>query len=31
MNEKAKKYGDLFRKVKTATAATADAIFRLHL
>ena len=30
MNEKAKKYVDLFRKVKIATAATADAIRRLH-
>lgn len=30
MNEKAKKYAGLFRKVKTATAARADAIFRLH-
>ena len=31
MNEKAKKYVDLYRKVKIATATTADAIFRLHL
>ena len=30
MNEKAKKYGDLFRKVKIATAATVDAIRHLH-
>lgn len=30
MNEKAKKYGDLFRKVKIATAAAADTIRRLH-
>lgn len=30
MNEKAKKYGALFRKVKIATAATVDAIRRLH-
>ena len=30
MNEKAKKYVDLFRKVKIATAATVDAIRRLH-
>lgn len=31
MNEKEKKYVGLFRKVKTATAARADAIRRLHL
>ena len=30
MNEKAKKYVDLFRKVKIATVATVDAIRRLH-
>lgn len=30
MNEKAKKYVDLFRKVKIATAATVDVIRRLH-
>lgn len=30
MNEKAKKYVDLLRKVKIATAATVDAIRRLH-
>lgn len=30
MNEKAKKSADLYRKVKIATAATADAICRLH-
>ena len=30
MNEKAEKYVDLFRKVKIATAAAADAIRRLH-
>ena len=30
MNEKAKEYGDLFRKVKIATTATADAIRCLH-
>ena len=30
MNEKAKKYVDLFRKVKIATAAAVDAIRRPH-